>query len=306
MISFISFQCSKAICLCIFFVTAIACLNDINKSENIIHGYLLNIQSKKTDVIASFSILVLMLILISVRVAFTLLSIFSKRCRIHLANDFEAVFSHTFHSITYLLINKKATLESFVLTIFVNLAAFELLSYYNAKEKNGGILVIVSYVLLILPLQMGEIIGSSNSREIILCSSITWSIVTLLYFLHFVALKNIAIYKNNYSKQIPKQLVSTYILSIHIFSTDVILLLEIMLQHGYDVWHTYAIISLIISWLMIVLLIKFIINIANSSKLSKKEKEEIAHINNSIETVHLMNKSSEEEVDLGIEIDNKI
>ena len=79
-----------------------------------------------------------------------------------------------------------------------------------------------------------------------------------------------------------------------------------MLQHGYDVWHTYAIISLIISWLMIVLLIKFIVNIANASKLSKIEEQEIAHINNSIETVHLMNKSSEEEVDLGIEIDNKI
>ena len=306
MISFISFQCSKAICLCIFFVTAIGCLNNINKSENIIHGYLLNIQSKQTDVIASFSILVLMLILISIRVAFTLLSIFSKRCRIHLANDFEAVFSHTFHSIIYLLINRKATLESFVLTIFINLAAFELLSYYNAKQKDGGILVIVSYVLLILPLQMSEIVGSLNSRGIVLCSSITWAIVTLLYFLHFVALQNIANYKNNYSMQIPKQLVATYILSIHIFSTDIILLMEIMLQHGYDTWHTYAVIVLIISWLMIILLIKFIVNIANASELSKMEQQEIAHINNSIETVHLMNKSSEEEVELGIEIDDKI
>tara|TARA_B100000902_G_scaffold139811_1_gene137874 strand:+ start:207 stop:1160 length:954 start_codon:yes stop_codon:yes gene_type:complete len=296
MIPFITFQIIRGGLLLGFLVGIITCLNSISGKENVLIGYLLDIQKGELDVLTNVSILMLLLILCISRFLFNLFSIFSYKCRDHLANDFEAVFSHVFITLILLLLNEKATLGYFILSIFINLSAFELLSYYHSKEETDNILIIVAYVLLILPMQIMQILGSVQSNWIIISSVITWSFVTLLYCLHFLTIKQNSLYKKyttcrskeKYSLYISKQFISTYIITVHIFSSDIVLLGQTMNRYGFSGWMGYSIFSLVISWLLIIFLIKIILNIINVEDELKREMDSIRQVDKHIESVGLM------------------
>ena len=279
----------------------------LNTHSNSINGYLLEIQEGKLDIIANLSLLVLTVTLLILRFLFTVLKLCSFRCRAGIANDFESVFSHGINTLIYLLINKKATLPYFILSIFINMSSFELLALYRNKKNADNILIVVSYTLLLLPLQVLQVLDSINSGPIVIVSSISWSTITLIYFLHITAIS-----KNNYynlyfehkeksdkraHQSFTKQDVSSWILAIHMFCCEAVFVAIILKSES------FAISMLVCSWVLTCILLKFVYTITDIQQRRSTSSNSVT----SEDRKHLMTKqiSDDDEIEIALD-DNSI
>ena len=301
MARFVFLQLFKAVAILALFIVLIYTAT----TENSINGYLLDIQEGKIDIIANLSILVLTGTSLILRLLFTVVKLCSLKCRKGVGNDFESVFSHGISTLIYLLINKKATLAYFILSIFINMAAFELLALYRNIKKADNILVVVSYTLLLLPLQILQIVGSINSGPIITTSTISWSLVTVIYFLHITAVN-----RNNYynlyfdyrqkedknKNSLIKEDVSSWILTIQMFCCEAVFVATISKSEP------FAISMLVCSWVLTCILLKFVYSVTDTQqKINVSQKE-----SQNEDRKHLMTQqASDDEIEIALN-DNSI
>ncbi len=276
-----------------------------HKDSSIINGYLLDIQEGKVDVVAKLSTLLFITFLVSSRFIFSTLNICSTKCKKGIANDFEAVFSHALSTLVYLQLNEKATLHYFILSIFINMASFELLAMYRNELRLNNIILVVSYTLLLLPLQVLQVIDSINTGWVITASSVTWLIVTLIYFLHITAISLSNKYGSYFTHETrerkgkamtnaSKEHMSSWILGIHMLSCDAVFVGMIV------EWEGFIIATLVCSWLFTILLFKFIYNVTERQRNRDVETDNVRNIDRHIEAVHLMTKDlgSSDEIDI--------
>ena len=301
MARFVFLQLFKAVAILVLFIVLIYTAT----TENSINGYLLDIQEGKIDIIANLSILVLTGTSLILRLLFTMVKLCSLKCRKGVGNDFESVFSHGISTLIYLLINKKATLAYFILSIFINMAAFELLALYRNIKKADNILVVVSYTLLLLPLQILQIVGSINSGPIVTTSTISWSLVTVIYFLHITAVN-----RNNYynlyfdyrqkedknRNSLIKADVSSWILTIQMFCCEAVFVATISKSEP------FAISMLVCSWVLTCILLKFVYSVTDAQQRITENRKE----SQNEDRKHLMTQqASDDEIEIALD-DNSI
>lgn len=289
----------KAIAIIILLVVLV--YTQVTHAENSINGYLLDIQLGKIDIIANLSILLLTGTSLILRLLFTIIKLCSLKCRKGIADDFESVFSHAISTLIFLLINRKATLAYFILSIFINMSAFELLALYRNKRNADHILVVVSYTLLLLPLQVLQVVGSIHSGPIIITSSISWSLITVIYFLHITA-----VHKNNYynlyfdyakkegGAAFIKQDVSNWILTIQMFCCEAVFVATVLKSEA------FAISMLVSCWFLTCILLKFVYTVTDLQERRLKSLEG----STSEDTKHLMTKQASEDDEIEITLDD--